>query len=717
MQDQFVGVSVDECREIGVSGTIDNVEDLRAYELYVQGRKVGLGDIRAGAAPGRWTFSTVVDLFPTAETGDGSDPTFAAEYPRFPWPNLRGSGWDYRVRPFLAELVRPADRANLAAFVSRDVHTAIDVRRSNCRSWDATWTQGNAPGVLTTQLSADGLVALAPMVEAAMPDAALSPPQATIDAAVAGGLVGPSGVESCTLFGGVRSHDPDWELAWAPLLAAAVAANTAAASVGLPPVYPNPYSADNWQLCAGWSSSFDAIGWEDAVGVALDPTPNGVPSVLTGSWMHPAMYYQLIVSAEDVVLRWGGSVAPPLQASVDGFDCRTAGVADVSLETSFSIDPSVDLETLDITTPSLTADATGSVTALPFPCSASSWDTSVTAIFEAGASTVARQVEVALAPGPVSHPAAALRTALEGAIPGRWNDEADGLVTTQPTPDYQGGIPAVCDDANLGLLLVHELHAGPGADGWEGGWLWWGAGLASAFDAISGLMSEGDLTTCDELDYDARDTEEPWTLRGPTHSVSWLSTTAYPNALMAQSTRRMLEGSWTNTDDPGFVNLVAASLGIPRAEWADVVVSLDALQSAFVSPEWVPQVGHWRASVSRASDGQVDTEAVLSVWATSGWDDGANVGGLDDRAAVSFGAVVVEGVAVAGRLRPDAATLDAAFGPRLRTYFAALAVGAAARAAVPEWVGADGGPWFTASTPAPQHWQDNRGLMPYVLVP
>ncbi len=713
-QDQFVGTSIAECFEVAVSGHLYNVDRLADFELYVQGKKVPRYEIRATSTPGYWSFSTLVDLFPTNELGMGSpDATFAAEYPRYPWLASRAAGWENRVRPFLAELVRPADRADLSAFVSRDLHTAIDARRSNCQSWDAAWTQDAAEDVVSTTLTPDGLVAISPVVQSKIPHPDLPTPQSDIDVQIGAGVLGPTASESCALYGDFGAPDATWTATWATLVAAAEVANAAAASVSLPPPYPSPTSRGNWEVCARWTSTFDYLGWMPPDGLVVDPRPesSGVPR-LGATWQHLDAPFQLIVQAEDAVIRWAG-LAPSLEGPVAVDACPTAGVADISFDASFGFGTDAEPEALDVRQDGLDASAVSVATAIPEPCNTGTWRETVRSLMASADGQIAGLYQGALAQGGVyAHPALAMRDALHGAVPGRWTSETHGAIVTDPTATYEGGEPGVCDAASTGLTLSHVLEASPGALGWEGGWLLWGGRVQDERDPLSGVGSIGDPTTCDETDF----VDGDWVMAGPPQTAALMFTTAYANAVMAQAVNADLDGSFTLASDATFVGRVADELGL-SATRSDLTVTLDAMQSSFVSPEWHPQVGHWVATVRRTSDDALLTEAIFNLWALTGWDLVLGGGVLDDHVTVGGSAYAIEGVAVAGTLRPTSGELLAAFGPRLQSDLATHVAGAADEVGRPEWFTIDGGPWFANGVDAPARWQDNRALTPYDLTP
>ncbi|MFZ9888209.1 MAG: hypothetical protein ACO3JL_11975, partial [Myxococcota bacterium] len=423
-QGQFVGTSRAECFELDVSGYLYNVERKEDFELYVQGKRVRNVEIRPTSTAGFWEFSTTIDLFPTNEAGMGPpDSDFEAEYPRYPWLASRSTGWENRVRPILAELVRPGDRTDLGAFVSRDLHTTIDVRRSNCQSWAAAWTQDEVSGVVATNLTPDGLVTLSPVMLSQLPHPELPSPQSDIDAQIASGVEGPTGDETCVSYALVSETEDGIADAHDTLVAAAIAANTAAQASSLPPVYPNPLSADNWLVCARWSSTFDYLGWTPPAGLLIDPRPASAsgPPRLAATWDHVDVPFQLLIQGEEVRVGWSrlGELDPTMSATAALGVCATAGTAQVSLTAGFEVGTSTERERLEVEPTSLSASASSTAAGVPTPGAAGAWREKAMAMMEDAAPWIGSLYEGAWSQGaPRSHPALAMRHALEGAIPG-----------------------------------------------------------------------------------------------------------------------------------------------------------------------------------------------------------------------------------------------------------------------------------------------------------
>lgn len=724
-QGGFVGISTDECRLISVSGRIRNIEDIEDYAYFVQGKRLESYEIVATGLPGVWTFETTVVLAPnTEETGivENSDETwqsqdFARRYPRFPWSVSANQSWARRVRPIVAEIVNRDDVGNLSSFVDRDLHTAIDLRRSNCQSWAGEWDTRPSAGNLSVQLAPAGIVALSPLVEAAIPHPDVPAPQAHIDAMIGSGLVGPSGADGCIDWPAVPNPPAAWNTAQNALVAAAIAANTAAVSAGLPRPYPDADSDESWVVCAtGFSSEFLSIGWQDPSELLLDPTVDP----LAARWAHSDVPFELRASPLNLTVSFSPRLMPDgtllMSAPLTMDPCVLEGDALVRAEDTVTIAASMQLESLAVTAPGGTqTSARTTLVGVNDICAIGEFRVISEQMAADAHTQVARVYQSALDMGrPQGHLARAVRDTFEQAIPGRIIDETDVLVQTRPIPTFVPGNPEVCEERETGLFLDFDVTArtAPGifAPLWPG-WLHFGDALEDERDDVLGTGYAHNPTTClPEI------VSREVVLREPVYRITTFMTTSPLNQILAALSGESLRSTLRSGTNPEVAGM-AEALGLPRSVRGQLEIRFEPTLPSFVGPEWHPQLGHWTIVVTDTTrPGTPLIEAVADLWQVESLEAmGLGVGRVDNH--ISFGPLddarfTPQILAIGGSERPNGGQLTNAFADYLRDRFAEHLALAARHQGFAEWPEAIAGGIYTDVNDDPGRWQDNRVLLP-----
>ncbi len=546
------------------------------YELYINGKKLDVANIREGALASSLTFSEVLaqPYFPLSSVrGDDplrTDAGIVTRQPRYPWSNDLLLGFDKRVRSILVEVVRADQRGDLDSYVVRDLMSYMDPRRNNCDNYDYEWKgfDQSVENGFSLQFTPRHLESLAPIVQENMmvPSISLAPgyvlssteagpctPYATLDSEIRSSLFSEImffRLTHPTVVGGVivcadsiRTTLDEIE-------------RKSPSSVTIDPNRnPLTVSLDYQNISVTGSTTFRYrfVGF----------TKFGIP--VSGDWKSSSCS-----SRTEVDMTFQNE---PLVFAASGQSVRTEETRDLSVDSS----------------------STGVLQMGSTLCTAPPFDAHRSAVKGEMKRSAIQLYEGSFNADPASGgPYNALTFAMDKAIyplstgeitPA--GSEAGTDMRVRPTIEFIAGNPRACETGEKGLFVMQSFRNTPNVSSL---WSQWGSWND---DDLSRLFETSDSRIQSTCPITGRDSSTGAPLFDATRAYesNLLMTTGPLNQLLAAKMGERLRWSFNSLTSAEGASM-AAALGMEASE--SLSFEIESTLPPFLSPEWFYQAGHLR---------------------------------------------------------------------------------------------------------------------------